>query len=165
MTPSVTPAPKQTVSWASVDATYRLVPPTLRKKLIKSLSTHCWSMLRLSGIHTHRKTLPRSKQSRGKRHASSSAGLGTPRVSTTCWRHWAGLCWSNNARLVDCWCSTKSKVALHIASPWKPNWSPSHHVSDAPMTNSSPCWPPETSIEAPPSSQKPSGTGTRYPWK
>ena len=29
-------------------------------------------------------------------------GLGTPRVSTTCWRRWAGLRWSNDARLVDC---------------------------------------------------------------
>ena len=37
-------------------------------------------------------------------------------------------------------------------------------TTHAPMTNSSLCWPPEPSIEAPPSSQKPSGTGTRYPW-
>ena len=45
-------------------------------------------MLHLSGTHTHRKTLPRSKQSRGERHASSSTcfSTGTPRVSTTCWR-------------------------------------------------------------------------------
>ena len=110
-------------------------------------------------------TLPRWKQSRGERHATSSTGSGTPRVSTQCWRHQAGLLWSNDARLVDCWCSTKSKVALHIAPPWKPNWSPSRHVNDATITNRSPCWPPEPSIEAPPSSPKPSGTGTHYPWK
>ena len=78
---------------------------------------------------------------------------------------WAGLLWNNDARLADCRCSTKSRVALHIASPWKPNWSPSHHVSDAPMTNSSPWWPPEPSTEAPSSSQKPSGIETHYPWK
>ena len=35
-------------------------------------------------------------------NASSSTGLGTPRVSTTCWRRWAGLHWSNDARRVDC---------------------------------------------------------------
>ena len=51
-------------------------------------------------------------------------GLGTPRVSTTCWKRWAGLRWSNDDRLVGCWCFTKSKMALHIAPPWKPNWSP-----------------------------------------
>ena len=82
-------------------------------------------MLRLFGTHTHRKTLPRWKQSRGERHAaSSSTGFGTPRVSTLCWRRWDGLRWSNDARLLDCWCCTKSRVALHIAPPWKPNWSP-----------------------------------------
>ena len=48
---------------------------------------------------------------------------------------WAGLLWSIDARLADCQYSTKSRVALHIAPPWKPNWSHSHHVSDAPMTN------------------------------
>ena len=104
-------------------------------------------------------------QTASERHTSSSTGLEKSRVSTQCWRRWAGLPWSNDARLVECWCSTKCKVALHIAPPWKPNWSPSHHVNDTPMTNSSPCWPPEASIEAPPSSPKPSGTGTHYPWK
>ena len=29
------------------------LPPTLRKKLIKSSSAHCWSMLCLSGTHTY----------------------------------------------------------------------------------------------------------------
>ena len=38
---------------------------------------------------------------------------------------------------------------MHIAPPWNPNWSPSHHVNDAaPMTNSSLCWPPEPSIDS-----------------
>ena len=41
-------------------------------------------------------TLPRSKQSRSEQHSSSSTGLGTPQVSATCWRRWAGLLWSNN---------------------------------------------------------------------
>ena len=42
------------------------------------------------------------QQSRGERHASSSAGSGTPRVPTACWGHWAGLLWSNEARLAAC---------------------------------------------------------------
>ena len=88
------------------------------------------------------------------RQASSSTGSGTPGVSTQCWRRWAGLLWSNDARLADCRCSTKSRVALHIAPPWKPNWLPSHHINYVPMTHSSPCWPPEPSIEAPPPSPK-----------
>ena len=101
-------------------------------------------MLCLSGTPTRRRTSPRLKQSRGKWHASSSAGSGTPQVSTACWRHWAGLLWSNDS-FADSWYSTKSRVALHSAPPWKPNWSPSHHINDTPMTNSSPCWPPEHS--------------------
>ena len=76
----------------------------------------CWSMLRLSGTHTRRKTLPRSKQSRGERHVSSSTGLGTPQVSTSgsAGGGWAGLRgWSNDATdstdlSVDCRCSTKN---------------------------------------------------------
>ena len=119
------------------------------KKRIKSSSAHCWTLgvccVCLRPMLTE-KTLPRSNQSRGEQHASSSTGLGTPRVSTTCWRRWAGLRWSNDARLVDRWRSTKSRVALHIAPPWKANWSPSHQVNDAPMTNSSLCWPPEPII-------------------
>ena len=95
----------------------KIMPPTLRKKLIKSSSAHCWSMLHLSETHTHRKTLPRSKQSRGEWHTLSSAGLGTPQVSTMCWRCWDGLHWSNDARLVDCQCSTKSKVACTLPHP------------------------------------------------
>ena len=65
-----------------------------------------------------------------------------------------------------CLCSTKSGVALHIAPPWKTKLVPLPITSLTPVTNSSPCWPPEPSIEAPPpSSPKPSGTGTHYPWK
>ena len=65
-----------------------------------------------------------------------------------------------------CLCSTKSGVALHIAPPWKTKLVPLPITSLTPVTNSSPCWPPEPSIEAPPpSSAKPSGTGTHYPWK
>ena len=41
----------------------------------------CSVLYAVSGTHTHRKTLPRSKQSRGERHASSSTSLGTPSVN------------------------------------------------------------------------------------
>ena len=59
----------------------------IKEKLKKLSFAHCWSMLRRSGTPTHKRTSPRLKQSRGERHATSSTGLGTPRVSTQCWRH------------------------------------------------------------------------------
>ena len=59
----------------------------IKEKLKKLSFAHCWSMLRRSGTPTHKRTSPRLKQSRGERHATSSTGSGTPRVSTQCWRH------------------------------------------------------------------------------
>ena len=74
-------------------------------------------------------TLPRSKQSRGEQHSSSSTGLGIPQMSATCWRHWAGLL-----------CRSGATTFCVEVSDWKTTYSipppPTHFTLPLPISPS-----------------------------